>query len=583
MQKMPMEGGPIAGPGTGKSDSIKTKLQVHGFVMPVEAMQKHGDLINTLIASFKPEDEAREEIDAKVSDGEGWIPPYIVEKIGVDFLNNLVADATGKMPQPEMGEHGEMMAANGGFADARDQAAEFWKTAPSTPAPIPGRANPPPPASLMADRLATSAQAQAQQVPSLRSQMASQGLAQQAAPMQSQAPKPVAPTVPAYTTPDPHKNFLKNANNMMGGEGALATGLAYDILNAPQNAGQVNGAITGLKQRAGFDQARTPYPSLKDKTLGFASGGQIYDEEERKKLANAGKNFNQAIVDVAKPVISGSPEYQSARKEGYGVVPATLKTGSEQFSKTAAPAIDATASGLKQGYDFLFGTPEAPPSLKNVVTTQPETKPPVVAPNLKQSLESVPQSEKPAIQQTQPPIGKASNWNETGYRTDNAPQTLAWNEQRWSNSGDPEQDAALADRLNTQSSLKAQANLMRQYGPEVSAALNPGAAVLTQGLTQDRRNAATTNALERDKMALEQNTPQKFTPAFKDEELSYLPEDATDNDVLGLRTMPKHVWEGFSNDVANSASPQEQESKIAEMAKRSGIGLTALKAQLYRR
>jgi len=129
VQKMPERGGPIAGPGTGKSDSIKTKLQVHGFVVPIEAMQKYGDLINTLISSFKPEDESREEVDAKVSDGEGWLPPYIVEKVGVDFLNNLVADATGKMPQPETGEHGEMMAANGGFADARNQTAEFWKTA----------------------------------------------------------------------------------------------------------------------------------------------------------------------------------------------------------------------------------------------------------------------------------------------------------------------------------------------------------------------------------------------------------------------------------------------------------------------
>ena len=70
-------------------------------------------------------------------------------------------------------------------------------------------------------------------------------------------------------------------------------------------------------------------------------------------------------------LISGSPEYQSLRKEGYGVIPATLKTGANQFEQAVTPALNTVGAGISSAYNTLFSTPEqqvnqpaSPPNLK---------------------------------------------------------------------------------------------------------------------------------------------------------------------------------------------------------------------------
>ena len=289
------DGGPVTpkgamqfkGPGTGKSDSIPAKLQVGSVVLPIETVQKYGaDKLKAMMALFDTGDpaEGNEEVDAKVSNGEMLVPSSVTQQTGSELWTALIESSTGEQPQPEMGAHGEMMAAGGGLMDERMASQQFWQNAPPTPVPVPGRANPPNPAELMTDRLANSAQATAQQAPGLRAQMA-----QAATPVQRQVTTPI----PAYATPAPNPNPLKNANAMMGGEAALATGLAYDVLNSPQNAGQVNGAIAGLKDRAGFNPASTPYPSLKNyakggEVKGYKKGGEVDDETLRAASSNLG-------------------------------------------------------------------------------------------------------------------------------------------------------------------------------------------------------------------------------------------------------------------------------------------------------
>jgi len=692
MQKMPMDGGPIDGPGTGKSDSIKTRLPVSGFVLPVEVVAAIGiDKLNAMIALFDQEsraenqEEGREEVPAKVSDGEFLVPPEVVQATGPEYWDSLIAKVTGQGAQPETGEHGEMMAAGGGLIDERNQAAEFWKTAPQNPVPIPGRANPANPADMMAARLKTSANAQAQQAPALRGQMMNQGALPPQSPIQVPV-TPSIPTAPAYQTPDPHKNFLKNANNMMAGEGAIATGLAYDILNAPQNAGQVNGAIAGLKQRAGFDPNSTPYPSLKnighgnsknvydpmnndpkyklehdkrrvpagdfnsiDKQMGgnygkgnidlnnrnvyihpdgkaisslesfsinsdgkeilipkitkegrvlsdeeaiehwrktgenlgqfnsvedankyaidlerrqeayyyngpgkdilnkqqlgnktpkfskggevkgYAEGGNVYDEEERKRLANAGKNFTQAIsqpVDAAGRIAQGAGTALGNTADLYqrgGGMLGGLKNiaqGAANIGATGVKTIGAAGNTLLTGAPFPSANELARPTFGNqapsliqpappqgelpgvnrlpVVNQPVNTQQQPVAPSLRQP---------PVVNAAQPPqgampatIGKSANWDETGYRTDNAPQTLGWNESRWSNSGDPIKDAALNARQEALTGLRQQANVMNQ-NPTIAGALNPATTYIPQEMASDNRKIDTLNALERDKMA----------------------------------------------------------------------------------
>jgi len=544
MQKMPMDGGPIEGPGTGKSDSIKTKLPVKGFVLPVEVADYVGrDKLNAMIALFgQGTAEGREEVLAKVSDGEFLVPPEVVQATGPEYWDGLIAKVTGQSAQPEIGEHGEMMAAGGGLANARNQSAEFWKTAPENPVPVPGRANPANPADMMAARLKTSANTLAQQAPSLRGQMMNQG----ALPPMSVTPPvtPPMPGAPAYQTPDPHKNFLKNANNMMAGEGAIATGLAYDILNAPQNAGQVNGAIAGLKQRAGFDPNSTPYPSLKNVAMpGYKKGGEVkgykegkivksqeeIDQETKAMNAKSANITNNGIAGVPnvigglKSVASGFANAEATGARGGMRPPVTSNTAENYNVSNRIPALSGAGDlvgntiealtpipeTIKAGrFPSLRGTTQSQGAIPNKPVTSGQIPPPMLAGDPAQANANYAAIQRNAAQ-TQPPQGaiqqavaQSPSWAETGLRSDSAPQTLDWNESRFSNSGDPVQDASLEQRRGTLASLRGQAEIMKRYGPEIASAMNPGAAVLPQNIAQEQRQNDIANALERDKMAL---------------------------------------------------------------------------------
>jgi hypothetical protein len=118
-----VKGGMILGPGTGKSDSIDKELEVNSFILPVEVVQAIGpDKLQMMIDKFREveDDDDNGTIPAKVSNGEFEVPADVVEKTGPDYWNALIQLATGKGAQPKMSEHGEMMAAEGGYASLRN-------------------------------------------------------------------------------------------------------------------------------------------------------------------------------------------------------------------------------------------------------------------------------------------------------------------------------------------------------------------------------------------------------------------------------------------------------------------------------
>jgi hypothetical protein len=303
------QAGLIQGPGTGKSDSIEANLPVKGFVLPVEVVQAIGpDKLQAMIDQFRDDSPTMdsEEVPAKVSNGEFFVPPEVVAKTGHEYWDSLVQQVTGSPAQPEISQEGVKAAGGYGpnLSDERQAAQQFWSQPNRAVVPTPGRANPANPSDVMRDRMQTSAVNSQTQAQGLRSQI-SQNLAN---PVQATTPvqAPIQPTVqpvslkaqaqaaPAVNTARqpavsyfnaPKPPTLKDQLLGVGNDIALATSLASDVLQAPHIAKNRDEAISGLKARAGFSPTATPFQ--------YAEGGYVDPEEERRKNPQSLKAFAQ--------------------------------------------------------------------------------------------------------------------------------------------------------------------------------------------------------------------------------------------------------------------------------------------------
>lgn len=98
VKKKYADGGEVEGPGTGKSDSISTKLEPNSFVVPVE----NADIANQLGQEYLGWNTGKKAkkgkgVDVKISDGEVIFKPdevFQLTKLGID-LNSLAPNADG--------------------------------------------------------------------------------------------------------------------------------------------------------------------------------------------------------------------------------------------------------------------------------------------------------------------------------------------------------------------------------------------------------------------------------------------------------------------------------------------------------
>lgn len=106
-------GGPVRGPGTGTSDSIKTEVPEGTYIMPADSTQEIGEQ-NLGGMGFKPES-----VPVNLSNGEYKLPPEQVHAIGVQALDQI-KDAThtpvGAEPMAE-GFKPQQFFADGGVVD----------------------------------------------------------------------------------------------------------------------------------------------------------------------------------------------------------------------------------------------------------------------------------------------------------------------------------------------------------------------------------------------------------------------------------------------------------------------------------
>jgi hypothetical protein len=477
------QAGLIQGPGTGKSDSIDAKLPVKGFVLPIEVVQAIGpDKLQAMIDQFRGDSPNMdsEQVPAKVSNGEFFVPPEVVAKTGPEYWDSLVQQVTGKPAQPEISQEG--VKAQDGYTptslkEAAQSAQQFWKNAPNQPVPIPGRANPPNPADLMKDRLAASASAMQVQGQDLRAKMDANrinSLQTQTAPPAVQPASLKAQAQPARQSAASYFNApktpaLKDQVASVGNDMAVATGLAYDVLNAPEIAKGRDEAISGLKARAGFSPDATPFR--------YAEGGYVDPEEERRKNPQSLKAFAQppSVNSPQRPLYDYAESYR-----GMPAVPAVGKAISDYGNALAegGQKLAQRVAGANEGYrNFLYG--EGNPTLAEQALEQAKTVSPTkpVAAEQPSSLKAAvfnPDQDKPKVTQANtvntPSLKESVKAMPadptTGFRYDGAPQTLDWNESRWSNSGDVAQDAALADRQAARSAMRDQVDLTQ---PEVQS------------------------------------------------------------------------------------------------------------------
>jgi hypothetical protein len=406
------KGGLIQGPGTGTSDSIPMALPTDGFIIPADVVAFYGpEFFDRLNAMADPENaqedaqEGQEEVPAKVSNGEVLINPGAVELLGDDFFNKLIESVTGQGAQPEMME-GEVHAARGYDPDALERINRMTGVTGRNQASMP----------LSAEKAAAQMQ----------------------------------PTQP------PQINTLqKTINNATGVSGGRQGGV-------PMSADMAKTQATGN-------------PVYQNMT----AGNQAADLRGKFQKLGTTNTTPEAVVQTQKPMIpqlGGGKMATAANNFLSGLAsPAAVSTqlaGQVLNNPMVAQGRDEALKGLIQ----KAGLNNKQPQQKAQQPPQLGTKPPVV----KQANSAVTdplqgtqewQSSQPGItrenggrtiaelaqQQTQQPpklaapqIGKSQGWADNGLRTDGVPQTLNWNEQRFSNSGDPEQDAAIKYREGIQ-------------------------------------------------------------------------------------------------------------------------------------
>jgi hypothetical protein len=105
------QGGPIEGPGTGTSDSIKKQVPAGSYIMPADSTARLG-LNPEMLKKYKeglaakgadlPRLGARKNVPVNLSNGEYELPPEQVHAVGVETLNQ-VKEATHSPAAPRLG------------------------------------------------------------------------------------------------------------------------------------------------------------------------------------------------------------------------------------------------------------------------------------------------------------------------------------------------------------------------------------------------------------------------------------------------------------------------------------------------
>lgn len=109
-QQGPVLQGPVQGPGTGTSDSIKGVVPEGSFVMPADSSQAMGGMSPAGPQGFRPSGL----IPVHVSNGENVIPPEQVHAVGAQVLNGMRAATHSPVEQPQQSNN-DLYFANGGL------------------------------------------------------------------------------------------------------------------------------------------------------------------------------------------------------------------------------------------------------------------------------------------------------------------------------------------------------------------------------------------------------------------------------------------------------------------------------------
>ena len=117
-------GGPVVGPGTGTSDSIKTQVAEGSYIMPADSTEALGFGMPGYKGMPKAAPTAqpglgmpgRKQMPVNLSNGEYELPPEQVHAVGVQALDQM-KNATHS-PVPEQGGP-ELFFANGGEVKGR--------------------------------------------------------------------------------------------------------------------------------------------------------------------------------------------------------------------------------------------------------------------------------------------------------------------------------------------------------------------------------------------------------------------------------------------------------------------------------
>lgn len=123
--QQPARGGPVVGPGTGTSDSIKTTVPNGSYIMPADSTAALGMNPDMLKQHKKGSMEAPrlgmgKGVPVNLSNGEYELPPEQVHAVGVQALDQAKG-ATHAPVEPRLGMGKELFFANGGLVDEEEK------------------------------------------------------------------------------------------------------------------------------------------------------------------------------------------------------------------------------------------------------------------------------------------------------------------------------------------------------------------------------------------------------------------------------------------------------------------------------
>lgn len=474
-------------------------------------------------------------------------------------------------------------------ADARHAAREFWRNAPTNPVPVPGRANPANPADMMQARLARSAEnAKGITLPRLPPQITPpQGLGRQVANVvESTAPlRPIAGLGANVV----NSRMVGNvAHNLVNQSTSPYRGKLMQMF--PAVPGYANGKDSIDEETRRMNAKRlTPStrPGTNDYISGasaeFLNGPPIYTQPDLRgpqDLPNAGLRSmaaNYPNNNVIPPqyqadatTLRNKPSLSAPLVNSFNVGANDLL---QRASRFAPKIVNRAADSFGVGVEALTPVPglaraqrgggQPQPGLSQGLADKSIVNPQVATPT------------RPNGQGLQDFV-KSPSWADTGLRNDNSAQTLDWNESRFSNSGDPVQDAALEARRGVRANMRDQMDISGisdyQRLPSSENYMQSPFETDTLKLTRDQLNF--------DKEQANRPGQMKYEPAFNDEQAIDVPAKTAFQDLQRIRTMPKQAWEQFNIDLANENDATGIESRVQRFAKAAGISPDVIKYKL---